>query len=88
MNTYSRNGMLTWHNGAIPSTEIWIKLGGDKGGGSFKSNFQIVNTRAPNSIYSTCVFSCFEAPDSITNLHVALDRYQAQVNALQGMKWR
>ena len=88
MNTLNRNGMLTWHNDAIPSTEIWVKIGGDKGGGSFKSNFQIVNTRAPNSIYSTCVFSCFEAPDSITNLHIALDRYKPQIDALQGMKWR
>ena len=31
-------GTLTWHNGVIPSTEIWIKLGGDKGGGTFKMN--------------------------------------------------
>ncbi len=27
---------LTWHDGAIPSNEIWVKLGGDKGRGSFK----------------------------------------------------
>ena len=88
MNTLNRNVMLTWHNDTIPSTEIWVKIGGDKGGGSFKSNFQIVNTRAPNSIYSTCVLSCFEAPDSITNLHIALDQYKPQIDALQGMKWR
>ena len=24
---------LTWHEGKIPDTEIWVKLGGDKGGG-------------------------------------------------------
>ena len=28
---------------------------------------------------------CFEA---VTNLHIALDRYQRQVDKLQGMKWR
>ena len=38
-----RNGRLTWHNGIIPATEIWVKIGGDKGGGSFKFNFQIVS---------------------------------------------
>ncbi|KAL5508865.1 hypothetical protein EMCRGX_G004125 [Ephydatia muelleri] len=38
-----RAGRLTWHNGVIPASEIWIKLGGDKGGGTFKMNFQIVN---------------------------------------------
>ncbi len=26
---------LTWHEGKIPDNEVWIKLGGDKGGGSF-----------------------------------------------------
>ena len=27
---------LTWHQGAIPADELWVKLGGDKGHGSFK----------------------------------------------------
>ena len=45
-----RNGRLTWHNGIIPATEIWVKIGGDKGGGSFKFNFQIVNNVSPNSV--------------------------------------
>jgi len=31
---------LTWHNGAIPSEEIWVKLGGDKGRGSFKRQYR------------------------------------------------
>ena len=31
--------MLTWHDGTIPDNEIWLKLGGDKGGGYFKMNF-------------------------------------------------
>ena len=25
---------LTWHEGCIPEEEIWLKIGGDKGGGS------------------------------------------------------
>lgn len=32
---------LTWHKGGIPQGEIWLKLGGDKGGGSFKMSFQV-----------------------------------------------
>lgn len=63
-------------------------MGGDKGGNSFKMNFQIVNTPTPNSVQNTCVFSIFEADDSATNLHVALDRYKPQIESLQGMKWR
>eukprot|EP00731_Ephydatia_muelleri_P032941 Em0024g485a len=83
-----RAGRLTWHNGVIPASEIWIKLGGDKGGGTFKMNFQIVNVAAPNSVNNTCVFCCFEADDSYTNLHIALERYKEQVEHLQGMTWR
>ncbi|KAL5481525.1 hypothetical protein EMCRGX_G021706 [Ephydatia muelleri] len=83
-----RTGRLTWHNGVIPASEVWLKIGGDKGGGSFKMNFQIVNVPAPNSVHNTCVFCCFEAGDTVTNLHIALDRYKDQVAHLQGMKWR
>ena len=46
--------------------------------------FQIVNVAAPNSVHNNCVFCCFEAGDTVTNLHIALD----QVAHLQGMEWR
>lgn len=36
-----RTDALTWHNGTIPTNEIWVKIGGDKGGGSFKMSFQV-----------------------------------------------
>ena len=65
-----------------------MKLGGEKGGGSFKMNFQIVNISAPNSVHATCVFSCFEASDSITNLHVALDRFRDEVTEIRNMTWK
>ena len=83
-----RAGRLTWHEGYIPPSEVWLKIGGDKGGGKFKMNFQIVNVATPNSVHNTCVFSCFAAGDSITNLHMALDRFKDQVEHLHGMKWR
>ena len=51
-------------------------------------NFQIVNVAAPNSVHNTCVFCCFEADDTVTNLHIAFDRYKDQVANLQGMQWR
>ena len=41
-----RASRLIWHD-AIPSDEVWIKLGGDKGGGTFKMSFQIVNVPSP-----------------------------------------
>ncbi len=36
---------LTWHDGLIPSNEVWLKIGGDKGGSSFKMSIQLVNAR-------------------------------------------
>lgn len=79
---------LTWHNGVIPEDEIWVKIGGDKGGGSFKMNFQLVNVERPNSKNNTCVFMMFMASDSVTNLHTGLDRYREQIAELQTLKWR
>ena len=76
-----------WH-GIIPHDEVWIKLGDDKGSGMFKMNWQIVNMGTPNSVYNTCVFSCFEADDTVTNLHVALDRFRGEVTHIGTMKWK
>ena len=83
-----RANRLTWHKGAIPANEVWLKLGGDKGHGSVKMNFQWVNTEAPNSRHNTCVFAFFKAGDSPTNLDVALEQYKEQVTRLQGMELR
>ncbi|KAL5505860.1 hypothetical protein EMCRGX_G007397 [Ephydatia muelleri] len=82
-----RTRRLTWHEGFIPASEVCIKIGGDKGGGTFKMNFQIVNIATPNSVHNTCVFCCFAAGDSVTNLHAALDRFKDQIEHLNGMKW-
>ena len=84
----TREGRLTSHKGVIPPGQIWIKLGGDKGGSSMKMSFQICNLRAPNSVKNTCIFAAFQAGDTITNLHVALDRYQEQVNRIESLTWR
>lgn len=81
-------GRLTWHDGLIPSDEVWIKIGGDKGGGSFKMSLQLANIAHPNSINNTFVFACFEANDSVTNLHVGLDNYKHQIEAIKALKWQ
>ena len=77
---------LTWHGGGIPSGEIWLKLGGDKGHGSFKLTLQLCNTKSPNSVKETCLLSIFKAGDSTTNLHTALEMYKEHINEAQGMK--
>ena len=53
-----------------------------------KMNFQIMNCLHPNSVTNTCVFTAYEANDSVSNLHIALDRYKAQIDDLQKFVWR
>ena len=83
----NRLNQLTWHNGVIPPNEVWIKLGGDKGGSSVKMSFQIINSEKPNSVRNSCVFSLFEAPDKVFNLHLALDQYRQTISNLQKSQW-
>ncbi len=83
-----RVGRLNKGHKFIPSDEIWVKLGGDKGGSTMKVSFQILNCPNPNSPTNTCVFVAYEGPDTKTNLHVALDRYKSQIQELQNLKWR
>ena len=87
-NAVFRIHRLTWHNGAIPENEIWLKLGGDKGGGTFKFCFQHLNVECPNSPDNTCVFALFEAPDSYTNLRICFERYKKDIDELQSRTWR
>ena len=75
---------LTWH-GVIPTDEIWLKIGGDKGRGSFKLNIQLCNIPHSNSQKNTYLLSMFMAGDSTTNLHTALDMYKNQISEIQGM---
>eukprot|EP00117_Sycon_ciliatum_P042608 scpid47651/ scgid30972/ len=39
---YETNNMLTWHGNAIPPDKIYVKIGGDHGGGSFKFVMQVI----------------------------------------------
>ena len=82
---WHRTNMLTWHDGVIPHDEIWVKIGGDKGGKSMKGSLQRTKTQLSSEHYC---FSIFEASDSLTNLHVALDHYNEQIMQLQSTLWR
>ena len=84
----TRNGCLHWHSDVIPPNEIWLKVGCDKGGKSFKMSFQIVNTRSPNSPSNTCAFSIFEASDSVTNLKVVANRFGEDIGKLEKQTWK
>ena len=70
---------ISWHDGALPSDEIWVKIGGDHGGGSFKFSFQIVNAVRPNSVRNTIPFLVFAAPDSANNLATLIKPYAQHI---------
>ena len=84
----ARNDRCTSLNGAIPEEEVWIKVGGDKGGSTMKAAFQICNVESPNSYRNTWVFSAFEASDSAVNVRIALSRYSDQIDELMRSTWR
>ena len=79
---------LTWHNGQIPETEVWVKVGGNKGADTVKMIFQLCNVISPNSVQNTCVVTMFEGRDTTANVHVALDRYKPQFEHLRATQWR
>ncbi|CAH1277066.1 ST8SIA1 [Branchiostoma lanceolatum] len=81
-------GNLTWHQGLIPQDELWIKILGDHGGGTFKMAFQILNVGNPNSKTNTVVFSLFSAKDTRENLRTATSRFATEIGELRGKQWR
>ena len=66
-------------------TSQQVKNGGDKGGSSFKMNFQIVTKPCCQHLHPR-----ISSPRhyTITNLHVALKRYKQQLKDLEGCQWR
>ena len=71
-----------WHDNAIPADEVWIKLGGDKDGSTFKLAVQIANVASVNSVKNTFVITCFEAANTVANLKISIGRYQDQLQEL------
>ena len=57
----------------IPSDKIFLKIGGDHGGGSFKMSFQVANVENPNKPENTVAFSVLEAKDYKSNLVLCLE---------------
>lgn len=88
LDEYDNQGRLTWHDGSIPEDEIWIKIGGDHGGGSFKLMLQVANLTNANSKHNTCIFSIVECKDTPENLRRLLFPYKDQIAELETMQWK
>ena len=75
----SERDKLPWHDGAIPENEIWIKVGGDHGQGSLKSNLTIVNTKNPNSMDNNVSIGMAGVKDSRENMEMIFDSIRKQL---------
>ena len=51
-------------------------------------SIQLVNISHPKVAKNTSLRFIYEAGDSQSNLHVALEQYQEDIVIIQGMKWR
>ena len=71
----------------IPEDEIWIKFGGDHGGGSFKMCYQIMNVISPNAVHNVVPFCMFAAKDRRENLEIGLDRFRKPIQQLDSGTW-
>ena len=87
LNCYKNNGQLTWHNGAIPEDEVWIKIGADHGKGSFKVCMSVANLQRPNSHTNTHLISMAKVKDTHNNLCIFMTDTSRAISQLQNMKW-
>ena len=75
-------------HGHIPDDEVWLKFGGDHGGGSIKFCLQVENVENPNSILNAIPVSIVKAKDTVANISTALQPYNKQIIELQGSVWQ
>ncbi|XP_070178247.1 uncharacterized protein [Littorina saxatilis] len=87
LDQYEQEGLLT-QNEQIPEDEIWIKIGGDYGGGSFKLMLQVANTTEANSRRNTFLITLVNCKDCFVNLQSILAPYQQQISNLEEITWR
>ena len=86
LDEYEENSRLTWHGQKIPNDEIWLKLGSDNGGGSFKLILQVASLPNPNSKHNTFLVAIVNTTDRPENLRRVLNPYKEQVDELQKKK--
>ena len=87
LDRYNEQQLLNFHDGNIPDDHIWVKIGGDHGGDSFKLCLQIANVKSPNSRDNAFMITMFNGKDTAENLRRALRHYRHQVYKTKKLKW-
>ena len=88
LDQYEEEGLLTWHKHTTPSLEVWMNIGGDYGGDSFKLMLQIANVTEANSKRNTCLITIASCKDSHENLKIILKPYREQISNLEKTSWK
>ena len=90
LDTYSTEGLLTWHGGAIPDNEVWIKEGGDHGKASLKLTLQICNLDKPNAQRNVFVIANTPVPDNYQNLKTVFEylSLKEKLECLRHLEWK
>ena len=70
---------LTWHDGAIPESEVWVKVGGDHGQGSLKFSLALVNTKNPNSKDNNILIAMANIKDSKETMEIFFESIRKQL---------
>ncbi|XP_041479492.1 uncharacterized protein LOC121427243 isoform X2 [Lytechinus variegatus] len=83
-----KSGFLTNHDGVIPEDQVWIKFGGDHGGGSFKLAVEVCNVQNPNASHNTLIVGYYEGPDSVSSLQIMIRPIARQLKQMKKSKWR
>ena len=84
---YKKANQLTWHKN-IPDDEIWVKIGADHGGDSFKIFLQIANIKKPNSKHNTQLICICKCKDTFENMKIVINPMREQLQTLQNMTYR
>ncbi|GFN96998.1 amine oxidase [Plakobranchus ocellatus] len=83
----SQRESLTWHDGAIPENEVWVKVGGDHGQGSLKFSLAVVNTKNPNSKDNNILIGMANIKDSRENIEIFFEPVRKQLGDVANLVW-
>ena len=78
---YEDNNQLKWKND-MPKDKIWLKIGGDHGGNTFKISWKILNDDKPNAKENTNVIACLQVKDNHENLRTITKIHKDQIECL------
>ncbi|GFR65653.1 immune-associated nucleotide-binding protein 5 [Elysia marginata] len=83
----SQKESLTWHDGAIPENEVWVKVGGDHWQGSLKFSLAIVNTKYPDSKDNNVLIGMANIKDSRENMEIFFESVKKQLDEVTKLVW-